>query len=263
MFEFERDQIRKTYQLCRIGFFLLTIALLPACILSLLAMVGLLGDRQLFNQIFDSPWTQWVYTVSVWGSLVGAMMLWGRWDHKSWQRRTGLLLVMCLVDLVVWFMDRGENQAPGHPDWFRLNLGQALGWAEFALLASLSGDYLVHLGLSQAEDSARSTRSLAATGAVIWLLKFCELTNWDGGWPLRPRNRNMHGMLLLLGSELIWTITLIQVTALVIAALRQSNRTLTEMENEDHDHELLRFPAESPRQDVLFTAQSQSLGRDL
>jgi len=73
----------------------------------------------------------------------------------------------------------------------------------------------------------------------------------------------MHGMLLLLGSELIWTITLIQVTALVIAALRQSNRTLAEMESEDHDHELLRFPAESPRQDVLSTAQSQGFGREL
>jgi len=263
MFEYERDQIRKTYQLCRIGFFLLTIALLPACILSLLFMVGFLGDRQLLNQITGSPWSQWVSNVSVWGSLVGAMMLWGRWDHKSWQRRTGLLLVMCIVDLVVWFMDRGENQ-PGNPDWFRANLGQALGWAEFALLASLSGDYLVHLGLTQAEDSAKSTRSLAATGAVVWMLKFCELTNWDGGWPLRQRNRNMHGMLLLiLGSELIWTITLIQVTALVIAALRQTNRTLAEMERDDHDHELLPFSAESPRQDMLSTAQSQGFDREL
>ena len=57
--------------------------------------------------------------MSVWGSLAGAMLLWGRWDHKSWQRRTGLLLVMCIVDLVVWFVDRGENQLPGNPDWFR------------------------------------------------------------------------------------------------------------------------------------------------
>ena len=157
-------------------------------------------------------------------------------------------------------MDRGEIQPPGHPDWFRLNLGQALGWAEFALLAGLSGDYLVHLGLSQADDSARSTRSLAATGAVIWLLKFCELTNWDGGWPLRQRRGNMHGWLLLLGSELIWTITLIQVTALIIAALRQSNRTLAEIENEDREHETLRFSAETPRQEALSKGQPNTLG---
>ncbi len=260
MLELERDQIRKTYQLCRIAFLLLAIALVPACILSLLYMVGLLGDHQLLNRIVDSPWDQWVSTVSVWGSLVGAMMLWGRWEHKSWQRRTGLLLVMCIVDLVVWFMDRGENPVAGQHDWFRSNLGQALGWAEFALMASLSGDYLVHLGLSQADDSAKSTRSLAATGAVVWLLRFCELTHWDGGWPLRRRNLNMHGWLLILGSELIWTITLIQVTALIVAALRQTNRTLTEMEIEDGDHELLRFPAESPREDVYSGAQARGSG---
>ena len=51
--------------------------------------------------------------------------------------------------------------------------------------------------------------------------------------------------------------------ALVIAALRQSNRTLAEMESEDLVDELDRFPAESPRQDVLSTAQSQGFGREL
>jgi len=193
---------------------------------------------------------------------VGAMMLWGRWDHKSWQRRTGFLLLMCLVDLVLWFVDRGEGQGPGQVNWFRSNLGQALGWAEFALLASLSGDYLVHLGLDQAEDSAKSTRSLAATGAVVWMLQFCESTNWDGGWPLRPRNLGMQGWLLFLGSELIWMITLIQVTALIIAAFRQSNRTLSEMDREDQDHELLRSPSEFPREDLLSAVQPQGLGRD-
>ena len=79
----------------------------------------------------------------------------------------------------------------------------------------------------------------------------------------RPRNPNMHSYLLFLGSNLIWTITLIQVTALVIAALRQSSRTLAEMEYEDGDHELLRIPGESSRQDLHSTAQSQSVGREL
>jgi hypothetical protein len=169
---------------------------------------------------------------------------------------------MCIVDLVVWFIDRGENQPAGHADWFRSNLGQALGWAEFALIASLSGDYLVHLGLTQAEDSARSTRSLAATGAVVWLLMFCELTHWDGGWPLRQRNMNMQSWLLFLGSHLIWTISLIQVTALVIAAFRQSNRTLRELESEDRYAELFGLPAETSRQNVLSKAQPSPFGQE-
>ena len=74
------------------------------------------------------------------------------------------------------------------------------------------------------------------------MLRFCEQTNWDAGWPLQRRNFGMQGWLLYLGSELIWTITLIQVTALIIAAVRQSNRVLREMEREDQDHELLRLP---------------------
>jgi hypothetical protein len=244
MIELERDQLRQTYQLCRMGFGLLTISLVPPCILAMVAMIGLLGDRQLFHWLVNSPLNHWVSTLSVWGSMVGTMLLWGRWNQPSWQRRTGFLLLMCLVDLVLWFIDQSEGRGLGQISWFRSHLGQALGWAEFALLASLSGDYLVHLGLAQAAESSRSTRSLAATGAVVWMLRFCESTNWDGGWPLQPRNFGMQARLLYLGSELIWTITLVQVTTLIAAALRQSNRRLADMHREDQEHDLLRLPSD-------------------
>ena len=156
--------------------------------------------------------------------------------------------------------ERGASA--GQFSWLRSNVGQALGWAEFALMASLSGDYLVHLGLDQAEDSAKSTRSLAATGAVVWMLQFCESTNWDGGWPLRPRMGGMQGLLLYVGSHLIWTITLIQVTALIIAAFRQSNRTLGEMVREDQNHELLQFPSESSRSELVASLEPRSMSPD-
>src|SRR5262245_23023671 len=137
MIDLERDQLRTTYQLCRIGFLFLTIALIPCSIYSVLWMVGVLGDHRLIGWL-RSPWGQWVSTVSVWGCLIGTTLLWGRWENRSWQRRTGLLLSMCVVDLVIWFLERGEGQGLGEGDWFRGNLGQALGWAEFALAASLS-----------------------------------------------------------------------------------------------------------------------------
>jgi hypothetical protein len=263
MIDLEREQLRKTYQLCRYGFAFLTVSLVPACIISVLAMFVFLGGLRLINQITESRLNQWINTLSTWGSLVGVMLLWGRWDNKSWQRRSGFLLLLCVVDLVIWFLDRGDVQGPGDLNWFRSNLGQALGWAEFALLASLSGDYLVHLGIDQAEDSARSTRFLAATGAVVWLIMFCERTDWEQGWPLHPRNPNMHSILLLLGSELIWTIALLQVTALIIAALRQSNRTLGQMDREDHDLDLLGFPSESAKYDVVSTAKPEGFGPEL
>ena len=100
----------------------------------------------------------------------------------SWQRRAGLLLVMCLVDVGLWFVARGDawdfTSGKSDIDWLRDNLGPALGWGEFALLSSLSCDYLVHLGVEHARESDKSTRSMAATGAMVWMLLFCQQTNW-------------------------------------------------------------------------------------
>src|SRR4051794_11771701 len=99
MMDLEREQLWKTYQLCRTAFFLLAVALIPPCIMSLLTMVALMGDRGLWLWLENSPLDRWVSTVSVWGSLAGTMLLWGRWNHAGWQRRTGFLLLMCVADL--------------------------------------------------------------------------------------------------------------------------------------------------------------------
>ena len=172
-------------------------------------------------------------------------LLWGRWDHAGWQRRAGLLLVMNLVDGALWFFDHAaamgiSDLEIGH-DWLRSNLGEALGWAEFALLAGLSCDYLEHLGLEQARESGKSARAMAATGAVLWMLWFCERTDWTARWPLRPRPFGVQEeRLLLLGFLLIWAITLMQVTALAISATRQSGYVLDEMHREDEANDPLR-----------------------
>ena len=129
------------------------------------------------------------------------------------------------------------------------SLGDALGWGEFALISSLTCDYLVHLGVDHARESDKSTRSMAATGAMVWMLFFCQRTNWRAGWPLQvaAQIRGLDGMLLFHGFTLIWTITLIQVTALVISAVRQSTDVLDEMDREDQEHDLLRSRSDSPR----------------
>ncbi len=94
-----------------------------------------------------------------WGSLLGVIILWGRFDHPGWQRRVGLLLVMSLVDAGLWFLDHGEALGIadgnfGH-EWLLGHVGQALGWAEFALLAGLSSEYLEHLGEDYARESGQ------------------------------------------------------------------------------------------------------------
>ena len=53
--------------------------------------------------------------------------------------------------------------------------------------------------------------------------------------------RGLDGFLVAYGYTLIWTITLIQVTALVVSAVRQSTTVLAEIDREDQEHDLLRL----------------------
>jgi hypothetical protein len=252
MFDIEREQLRKTYQLCRLGFTILAVALVLACFISLLDLFSRF-DRSLATWIQQSMLYRWLDAPIVWGCLIGATLLFGRWDHASWQRRAGLFLMMNLVDLGLWFINRGDAIGVGAGEfgheWLREIMGEALGWGEFALISSMTCDYLVHLGVDHARDSDKSTRSMAATGAMVWLLLICQLTDWHAGWPLQPHHqfRGLESMLLYHGFKLIWAITLIQVTALVISAVRQSTEVITEMDREDQETDLLRSRSDSPQ----------------
>ena len=251
MYDVEREQIRKTYQLCRLAFIMLGVALGLACFDSLLDLFARF-QPQLVSWVQKSDFYQWVGAPITWGCLIGATLLWGRWDHASWQRRAGLFLVMNLVDVGLWFISRADAMGAqavdfGH-EWLRISLGTALGWGEFALLSSLTCDYLVHLGIDHARESDKSTRSMAATGAMVWLLFFCQATNWRAGWPLQVQQlRPLDGFLVYYGYKLIWTITLIQVTALVVSAVRQSTTVLEEIDRDDQENDLLRSRSDMPQ----------------
>jgi hypothetical protein len=259
--ELEREQQRWAYQLCRTGFAILSIALIAACLCTLLSFTRnfgvLFGFRFDARWIFHSAWWRWADVPIVWGCLVGWYLLWGRWSEPGWQRRSGLLVLMGTADLVLWFLDHGAAlglrlEDVGHR-WLRDQLGHALGWSEFALTASLTCDFLAHLGVDHAPDAGKATRSLAATGAVIWMLLFWQQTDWKQGWPLQGQGIHSWEMLLLtLASDLIWTMTLIQVTALSVAAARQGSSILAELDREDREHDLLRSPSDS-HVDLLAT----------
>lgn len=246
----ERDQERHTYAICRAGFGILSFALLLACLTTILSLTGLFMIRFPLGRLTKTAIWHWRDVPIVWGSLLGCYLLWGRWSHAGWQRRSGLLVMMCLVDTILWFLDHGGELGlyfteVGH-EWLRGELGVALGWAEFALIASLAGDLMAHLGVEQAPEAGKATRSLAATGAVVWLLFFFEQTAWHLRWPLKQRGiGSIEAYLLFLGYNMIWTITLIQVTALTIATSRQAGRVLAEMEREDQDDDLLKPPSDA------------------
>jgi hypothetical protein len=244
-----REQERLTYSLCRLGFGLLAVAFSVLCLVTLVDMPSLLFPRPMFPALQQSALWRWLDVPIVLGSLIGAYLLWGRWDHASWQRRAGLFLMMCVADLVLWLVDRGGSlgmrlDGVGHA-WLRHNLAQAMAWAEFALMASLSCDVLVHLGVDRASDTSRATRSLAATGAVLLMLFFLLQTDWEAGWPLEHSPRlTKQTLLLRIGGGMIYAITLIQVTALTIAAARQCSIVVAEMDRQNQDHDLLRLPSE-------------------
>ncbi len=246
--EQEREQERQTYQLCRLGFAILSFALVVACLSTALALPRHFGRPAFLPWLHQAGWWQWHDAPIVWGSLVGTYLLWARWNDPGWQRRTGLLVVMGTVDAVLWLIEHGpelglRTDEVGHL-WLRHNLGQALGWAEFALIASLSCEVMVHLGVTQAAETGKATRSLAATGAVVWMLWFCQMTNWHT-WPLEFRRfHTLESLLLDLGSTLIWTITLIQSTALTIAATKQCTRVLAEIDQDATENDLLRSASE-------------------
>ena len=249
MDEEDRFKERRRYQLCRAGFALVAVALVLASLQSILSFPLHFRARPFLPWLLKSAAWQWTDVPVVWGSLVGVYLLCGRWDDRGWQRRAGLLLVMCMADAGLWFLDHGAELGLRLGDvgsvWFRVHVGQALGWAEFALIAGLACDVMVHLGVPQAAETGRSTRSLAATGAGIWMLRFLIQTDWRRGWPLGVRHfMTVESLLLNLGWNMVWTITVIQVTALVIAATRQLNEVLREMDREDQHLDLFASPSD-------------------
>lgn len=237
-----REQERSRYRLCRLGLVFQSIGLCIAAVTSLIFLPAFFFRNRLLIWLLHTPVWKWSDAPVVWSCLVGWYLLWGRWREPGWMRRSGLLLAMGGVDVALWMMTHGAELGlrtgdVGHK-WLRDNLGQALGWAEFALSASLACDVLTHLGVARAEETGRSTRSLASTGAAVWLLGFCFQTDWASGWPLTHRPVfTVETFLLELGSILIGTITLIQVAALSIAAAKRCSEVLDDMDKEDRDND--------------------------
>ena len=250
--ELEMDDIvdddKRRYELCRSAFGFLSGALVLACLTAFMAL-----PMVFFNGQILIPWLQdptvwfWIETPIVWTSLLGSYLLWGRWSEPSWQRRAGLLVVMCMVDALLWMIkhahELGIHKEPVAHFWLRMNVGEALGWAEFAILASLACEMMAHLGVSNAEEAGQSTRSLAATGASLFMILFCLRTDWAHGWPLEFRPAfGVPLRLLSLGQLMIQTITLIQVTALVIAATRQCGVMIRSIAQEEASEDIWRGP---------------------
>src|SRR5438067_13395718 len=103
----ERDQQRRTYRICRLGFGSLSFALVLASLSSVVLVLRLILGGHAVVWITTTPFWKWLDAPIVWVSLLGTYLLWGRSSEVGWPRRSGLLVVMCIVDAVLWFLDHG------------------------------------------------------------------------------------------------------------------------------------------------------------
>ena len=262
----ERALVKRRLLRYRLGFSALGLALVVASLTTIGFLIMFFsGQRQQVGALIGFPqWELIEQSVVVFGSLLGVMLLWGRWPDGNWQRRSGLLLMMCLVDAVLFTLDHAADLGlrdgeVGH-EWFRQSLGTALGWSEFALIASLAADMAAHLGEPQSIDFAKAVRSLATTGAMVWFMYFYFRTNWEFRplWPLQERPINGGTIMLLLGWWVLNAILLVQVTGLCLLAGRCCGRVLREMDEEDRANDQL--PSRSEAGWEEFTRRSGPKG---
>lgn len=236
----ERRRQRSRYRRLGLGFSTLALALILASLSSIGGLL-LIFTRPHINIgaiLGIDRWEMILESSIVWISTIGVALLWGRWPDASWTRRSGLLFLMCLVDVVLWSLDHSKDLGltdaqVGH-DWFRRSVGQALGWSEFALIASLAAEMATRLGEPQAADFGRAARSMATTGAMVWFMWFYFQTDWNGRlWPLRMRRLDPGSSLLLLATYILSAISLVQVSILSLVASRCCGKALRQMVAED------------------------------
>ncbi len=263
----ERNLFRSRLRRYRLGFSVLGLALVVASLSTIgFLLLFLSGQRaRLGVQLGIPHWELIEESLVVWGSLLGVCLLWGRWPDENWLRRSGLLLMMCLADAALWSLDHATTLGLvdgeiGH-EWFRRSLGTAIGWSEFALIASLAGDMAAHLGEPQALDFAKAARSLATTGAMVWFMYFYFRTSWvPPFWPLRERPFNHGTFMLLLGWLVLLALNLVQVTGLCLLAGRCCGRVLREMAAEDRKNNTIPSRSEAGWEEFNRPGQGSGSG---
>ena len=230
------------------GFLILGLALVVASLIHISWLVSMqLRLIPILQLILSNDFP--LGTIIVLGSLAGVSLLWGRWPDESWRRRSGLLLLLCLVDLVSWSAEYavklGISEVGFGHDYFRSSLGTAIGWSEFALIASLAAEMATALGETQAVELGKAARSLTTLTALIWMVFFFLRTNWNAPvWPLRPFRMTILTLNLRNCWFLLYAILLVQVTLLCLRASRICGQTVRAMTAEDRANETFLSPSE-------------------
>ena len=236
----ERDRRRRSYRACWIGFALYGVGLAAAAVVAistlLLLFTGQIADLGYWLGIdsFDFRFE----SVRTWERLLACLALAAAWPTDAgWRRRAGLLLLMAIGDVVLWAVVHGDALGVADKPTAHLvfchHLRTALGWSRFLLIANLSADLARHAGMPRADEFGKAARSTAVTGAALWFVYFLGRIDWRRPWPLAERRLTLDALHLLMASEMISALCLIQASLLTLLAGRAAARALREMADED------------------------------
>lgn len=273
----DNDRLRRAYQLSRIGFGLIAASLLLVCIEAGLFMLVIFFGVPWARALLTNPsWEIALSTAITWGSVVGMYLLWGRWQHPSWRKRTGLLVVFGAIDLLLWLARHANEMGLGADsfghEWLRQNVGMGFGWFEFGIMATLAFDMATHSravpykpprpeeeewGFGHEQEATgyalepgrvrpsqapgpRPSWHMALVGGAFWALTFVYGTNWQAGWPLTKRVLPIEQELLMaLFTQVLWAAAAWWVTLLSYAAYRRCGALVDALRSDRGERDLV------------------------
>ncbi len=245
------------YALCQAGLAITAVSIGLLCLSSVILGSWILGARPFAERIHHTPFWKWgIDPLIPLTGLVGAYLLWGRWKLPSWQRRTGLLLLMNAVDVGLWVVLRadrlGLSVAPrvAELEWFLTVVSIGLGFFELILTASLAADVSLHLGHHSEARGGGLAEALAGLGVIVWLLLATTQTRWSG-WP--PVFRPTHDYRVLLSALILLRLgATFLVTALCLATARYCREYRLRLRHQQQMADPFRSRSETEGDEILW-----------
>ncbi len=238
-FDKERELaiLKAGYRWSGIGFSVYGLMMSVGCVTSMLWLGGLFFRLPIGGPVGISSFDFWHSTLRAWTRVFATGCIFLAWTEPSWRRRSGLLLLLSVSDLALWFVDLAvrdgyllENDS--HP-FLRSTLMQAMGWARFGLISSLVGSLALGVNNKSLEAFSKTARATASVGTIVWFFYFLEQVDWRQVWPLRPRPFNAELLLLMLVFSVMTTVCLIQASYMCLVAGRESSITTRAIRKEE------------------------------
>ena len=254
MFDREPELPQPRYLICRAGFALISVGLSLLALSAAVTLARMFVPSPDLERMVADPLWKWIVGAPItWLTLLGSYLLWAGWTDPSWRRKAGLLLLLNSIDAVQWTLDNSEDLGlrvgmVGH-GWLRGQVGSLFNWIEFALASRLAFSLSERLGGGDA-SLRHKARVFCLAGMALWAFGFLRLTDWRHPWPLIPRGRRLNGpigLLMLLGTETLMLLALLNIIPLCVTACRSCSRAAAEEvpEHEEKGLDLLRSRSET------------------